>query len=49
MIVATKRIYTDSVRNLRKRFNKDQEHLISLTAFFKYKPFHVLKPSEKEQ
>ena len=49
MIVTTKRIYTDSVRILHKRFNEDQEHPISLTAFFKYKPFYVLKPSEKEK
>ena len=49
MIVATKRIYTDSVRTLHKRFNGDQEHPISLTAFFKCKPFHVLKPREKEK
>ena len=39
MIVATKRIYTDSVRTLHKRFNEDQEHPISLTAFFKYNHF----------
>ena len=39
MIVATKRIYTDSVRTLHKRFNEDQEHPISLTAFFKYNLF----------
>ena len=49
MVVATKRIYTDSVRTLHKRFNEDQEHPISLTAFFKHKPFYVLKPSEKEK
>ena len=49
MIVATKRIYTDSVRTLHKRFNEDQEHPISLTAFFKWKPFYVLTPSEKEK
>ena len=39
MIVAAKRIYTDSVRTLHKRFNEDQEHPISLTAFFKYNHF----------
>ena len=49
MVVATKRIYTDSVRTLHKRFNEDQEHPILLTTFFKYKPFYVLKPSEKEK
>ena len=49
MVVATKRIYTNSVRTLHKRFNEDQEHPISLTAFFKHKPFYVLKPSEKEK
>ena len=49
MILAIKRIYTDSVRTLHKRFNEDQEHPISLTAFFKYKTFYVLKPSEKEK
>ena len=49
MIVTTKTIYTDSVRILQKCFNEDQEHPISLTAFFKYKPFYVLKPSEKEK
>ena len=49
MIVATKTIYTDSIRTLHKRFNEDQGHPISLSAFFKYKPFYVLKPSEKEK
>ena len=49
MVVATKRIYTDSVRTLHKRFNEDQEHPISLTVFFKHKPFYILKPSEKEK
>ena len=49
MIVARKRIYTDSVRTLQKRFNGDQEHPISLTPFFKCKPFYVLKPREKEK
>ena len=49
MIVATKGIYLDSVRTLHKRFNEDQKHPISLTAFFKYEPFYVLKPSEKEK
>jgi len=43
MIVGTKRIYTDSVRTLLKRFNEDRENPISLTAFY------VLKPSEKEK
>ena len=33
MIVATKRIYTDSVRTFHKCFNEDQEHPISLTTF----------------
>ena len=49
MIVARKSIYTDSVRTLHKRFNEDQEHPILLTAFFKYKPFYVLNPSQKEK
>ena len=49
MIVAAKRIYTDSVRTLHKRFNEDQEHPISLTAFFKYKPFYVLKANDIEK
>ena len=49
MVVATKIIYTDSIRTLHKRFNEDQEHPISLTAFFKHKLFYVLKPSEKEK
>ena len=49
MIVATKTIYTDSIRTLHKRFNEDEGHPISLSAFFKYKPFYVLKPSEKEK
>jgi len=34
MIVGTKRIYTDSVRTLLKRFNEDRENPISLTAFY---------------
>ena len=49
MIVDTKGIYTDSEKTLHKRFNEDQEHPILLTAFFKYKPFYVLKPSENEK
>ena len=47
IIVATKRIYTRPVRTLRKRFNEDQEHTVSITVFFTCKTFYLLKPSEK--
>ena len=49
MMVASKRIYTDSVRKLLQRFNETQEKPISLSTFFKLKPFYCLKPSEKEK
>ena len=49
MMVATKGIYTDSVRKLLQRFNETQEKPISLSTFFKLKPFYCLRPSEKEK
>ena len=49
MMVATKRIYTDSVRKLLQRFNEAQEKPISLSTFFIFKPFYCLKPGEKEK
>ena len=48
-MVATKKIYTDSVRKLLQRFNETQEKPISLSTFLKLKPFDCLKPSEKEK
>ena len=49
LVVATKQIYIDSIRTLNKRFNETEEHSVSLSQFFKYKPFYVLKPTEKEK
>ena len=48
-MVATKKIYTDSVRKLLQRLNETQEKPNSLSTFFKLKPFYCLKPSEKEK
>ena len=46
MIVATKKIYTESIRKLHQTFNKShlEENPVSLTTFFNLKPFYCLKP-----
>ena len=51
MIVAMKKIYTESIRKLHQTFNKShpEKTPVSLTTFFNLKPFYCLKPSEKEK
>ena len=51
MIVATKKIYTKSIRKLHQTFNKShpEKNPVLLTTFFNLKPFYCLKPSEKEK
>ena len=51
MIVATKKIYTESIRKPHKTFNKShpEKNPVSLTTFFNLKLFYCLKPSEKEK
>lgn len=51
LIVATKRIYTESIRKLHKAYRDCHPEYegVSLTVFFNLKPFYCLKPSEKEK
>ena len=51
MIVATKKIYNESIRKLHQTFNKShpEENPVSLTTFFNLKPFYCYKPSEREK
>lgn len=49
MILATKRIYTDSVRKLHQRFNESCHNSVALSTFFNLKPFYCFQPSEKEK
>ena len=44
---AGRKIHTESVRQLYRKFNQSHEN-VSLTVFFKTKPFHYVGPNEKD-
>ncbi len=47
-LCGTKMIYVESIRKLCVRFNKDHTP-VSITTFFKNKPFYCVVPTEKEK
>ena len=48
MYLANKMIYVESIRKLYKEFNANHVP-VSLTTFFKFKPFYCALPNEKEK
>ena len=44
-----RKIYTDSMRALHRKFNATQAENVSFSAFYTYKPYYVSKPTEKEK
>ena len=51
MILATKKIYAESIWKLHQTINKShsENNSVSLTTFFNLKPFYCVQPSEKEK
>ena len=49
MYLASKKIYTDSIRKLHQQFNATQSILVSFSCFYSFRPFYCLRPSEKEK
>ena len=43
------KIYTDSLRALHWKLNATQAENVSFSAFYSYKPYYVIKPTEKEK
>lgn len=43
-----RKIYTESIRKLHSSFN-EKNTPVSLTLFFRYKPYYCLRPTEKEK
>ena len=48
-VTAQRLVYTKSVRELHKKFIEISGVDCSLSLFFKYKPFYVIAPTEREQ
>ena len=44
-----RKIHTDSLRALHRKFNATQAENISFSAFYTYKLYYVSKPTEKEK
>ena len=46
---APRLVYTQSIRKLHDSFNKSSTTPVSLSMFFKYKPYYCVRPTEKEK
>ena len=44
-----RKIYTDSLRALHRKFNATQAENVSSKAFYTYKPYYVSKPTAKRK
>ena len=48
-LVAHRKVYTKPIRKLHTSFLEKTDLMCSLSTFFKYKPFYIVPPSEREK
>ena len=48
VFTAPRMVYTETIRKLHSRFNQKHTN-VSLSLFFRYKPYYCVRPTEKER